>query len=84
VDRPLRSDFAGWRQSSMTQWYFNYLDEYVKNLAVEACEYAGTDMKENALAKQAGFILGLREAMEHDPFLEEVNETESDWPKDIG
>jgi len=81
------SDYDEWKKDPRTVEFLLLLDEHVNELAVDACEYHGTDVPAGFHAKQAGYVLGARDAMRFDPFIESrerLYETESDRPENSG
>lgn len=78
MNRPTMSEFDGWKNSPMCIWYFEYVQDQADKMAGENGRTVGQfddkGVDHMKAVRMSGFVAGMEDVINHDPFLEERQE----------
>ena len=81
MSQPTISDFDDWYHHPITKWYFQYVQENADGLAGANGRQIGLMDSEGidhmTAVRMAGFVAGMEDVINHDPFVEEREERQS-------
>ena len=75
MSQPTISDFDEWHSHPVTKWYFQYVQENADEMAGvngrQVGQFNEKGLDHMVAVRMAGFVAGMEDVINHDPFLEE-------------